>query len=522
MPDQVRHDDFETFYDVIKLEVANKSLCVSVAKKLNMGFDISKFERCNLLVVGDLMVDEYLWGNVDRISPEAPVQVVSVKEENYTLGGSGNVANNLIALGANVSLAGVIGSDRYGHLLLAKLNELGINTEGVIEDPERPTTRKTRIISGNQQVLRIDRETKKDISQQTFDVILNYIERVMPDVDLVLISDYGKGLITADLLNSLTSIVKKYKSFSIVDPKGRDFSKYSGVSLLTPNKKEAALASGIDIVDESTLIKAGNKIVETVKIENLLITCGKDGMVLFEDNKKPYYITAQARQVFDVSGAGDTVIAVLGLVIASGASFVKAASIANTAAGIVVSKVGTSTVSKNELLSALTPGYDYASTKHISFSELPAVVQKLKADNKKIVLTNGCFDLLHEGHIMLLSASKKLGDVLVVAIDDDESVSGIKGPGRPIISEKDRLSILGALDSVDYVVVFSSKQLSKMIEIIRPDILTKGRNYIFEDVTGREVVERYGGRVVLIPIKKNVSSSSIINNIRNSDIQKKA
>ena len=481
-----------------------------------MSFDISKFEKCNLLVVGDLMLDEYLWGDVDRISPEAPVQVVSVKEEIYTLGGSGNVANNLIALGAKVSMAGVIGSDRYGHLLLAKLNELGVNTEGVVEEPERPTTRKTRIISGNQQVLRIDRETKKDISQQTFNVILNYIKRVIPNVDLVLISDYGKGLITAALLNSLLKIVKKHNPprLTIADPKGHDFLKYSGVSLLTPNKKEAALASGIEIVDESTLIKAGNRILETVKTEKLLITCGKDGMVLFEDNKKPYYITAQTRQVFDVSGAGDTVIAVLGLAVASGASFVKAASIANTAAGIVVSKVGTSTVSKNELLSALTPMCDYASTKHISISELPAVVQKLKADNKKIVLTNGCFDLLHAGHVMLLSASKKLGDVLVVAIDDDESVSSLKGPGRPIISEKERLSILGSLDSVDYVVVFSSKQLDKIIEIIRPNILTKGSDYIFEDVTGREIVERCGGRVVLIPITNNVSSSSIINNIK--------
>jgi D-beta-D-heptose 7-phosphate kinase/D-beta-D-heptose 1-phosphate adenosyltransferase len=246
-------------------------------------FNISKFERCNLLVVGDLMVDEYLWGDVDRISPEAPVQVVSVKEENYTLGGSGNVANNLIALGAKVSLAGVVGSDRYGHLLLAKLNELGVDTEGVVEEPERPTTRKTRIISGNQQVLRIDRETKKDISQQTLDVILNYIECVIPDMDLVLVSDYGKGLITTALLNSLTSIVKKHKKVSIADPKGPDFLKYSGISLLTPNKKEAALASGIEIVDESTLIKAGNRHAARTEwlclrtIKNLIISPPRQG-----------------------------------------------------------------------------------------------------------------------------------------------------------------------------------------------------------------------------------------------------
>ncbi|MDI6687936.1 MAG: D-glycero-beta-D-manno-heptose-7-phosphate kinase [Desulfobacterales bacterium] len=479
-----------------------------------MSFDISKFEKCNILVVGDLMVDEYLWGNVDRISPEAPVQIVSVKEENSTLGGAGNVVNNLIALGAKVSLASVIGSDRYGRLLLAKLSELGVDTNGVIEEPERLTTRKTRIISNNQQVLRIDRETKKDISRQTFDIILNYIKNVISAVDLVLISDYDKGLITTALLSSLISIVKKHKKMSIADPKGLNFLKYSGVSLLTPNKKEAALASGIEIVDEATLIKAGNRILKAVKINNLLITCGKNGMVLFEHNKKPYYISAQTRQVFDVSGAGDTVIAVLGLVIASGASFAKAASIANTAAGIVVSKVGTSTVSKDELLSALAPTCDYALTKYISFSELQAVIQQIKADDKKIVLTNGCFDLLHSGHIMLLSASKRLGDVLIVAIDSDESVKNIKGRGRPIISEKDRISLLSAFDYVDYVVVFSSEQLNQVIEIIRPDILTKGGNYIFEDVVGREIVERHGGRVVLIPITKNISSSSIINNIR--------
>ncbi|TES94621.1 MAG: hypothetical protein E3J94_00285, partial [Desulfobacteraceae bacterium] len=222
--------------------------------------DISKFDRCNILVVGDLMVDEYLWGDVERISPEAPVQVVSIKNEDYSLGGSGNVVNNIVALGAKVSAVGVIGTGRDGQFLLNKLNELGVDTAGIFQDSDRPTTRKTRIIASNQHVLRIDRETKESISEPTFEAITKFIEDKTPDVDVVLISDYGKGLITEALLARLIAAAQKHKKITIADPKGLDFSKYSGVSLITPNKKEAALASGIEVVDEKTLIEAGNKI----------------------------------------------------------------------------------------------------------------------------------------------------------------------------------------------------------------------------------------------------------------------
>ena len=328
-----------------------------------MNIDVSKFNKCKILVVGDLMVDEYLWGDVDRISPEAPVQVVSVKNENYTLGGSGNVVNNLVELGAKVSVIGVTGTDRHGSLLLKKLNELGVDTTGVIHEPDRPTTRKTRIIAANQHVLRIDRETKREISDKTFEILAGFIEEKVYSNDLVLISDYGKGLITNSLLSKLIESAEKHKKITIADPKGLDFSKYSGVSLLTPNRKEAVLATGIEISDKSALIKAGNKILDTVSIDNLLITCGKDGMILFENKKKPYKISAKARQVYDVSGAGDTVIAVIGLALASGASLKDSAVMANTAAGIVVGKVGTATVSSKELESALKPYSDYTINK---------------------------------------------------------------------------------------------------------------------------------------------------------------
>ena len=482
-----------------------------------MLIDISKFDQCRILVIGDLMLDEYLWGEVDRISPEAPVQVVAIQKEDFTLGGAGNVVNNAVSLGAKVSTAGVIGTGRNGQLLLERFNQLDVDTSLIIQEPDRTTTQKTRIIASNQHVLRIDRETKQDISEPILEKMIRLIEDKMPDIDVVLISDYGKGLITKNLLSKVIASAKKHEKMIIVDPKGLDFSKYSGVSLLTPNKKEAALASGVEINDESSLEKAANKILENIRLDNLLITCGKDGMVLFEKNKKPFRVRAKSRQVFDVSGAGDTVLAVFGLALASGASIHNSVALANTAAGIVVGKVGTATVSKQELASALKSDDTGLPSKYKDLSELPALVKDLKKKGNRLVLTNGCFDLLHAGHIMLFSASKQLGDILIVAIDDDESVKKLKGSGRPVLNAKERSRILSALDAVDYVVVFSSQELIKLIDIIQPDVLTKGSNYTTTQVFGREHVEALGGKVVLIPVTEDISSTRIIDTIKRSE-----
>jgi len=410
----------------------------------------------------------------------------------------------------------VIGGGPNGNLLLEKFADLGVNIEGIVREAERPTTRKTRIIAANQHVLRIDRETRKEIRDQTFKALADYLEANIPLADVILISDYGKGLITPALLNKLISTAKKENKINIADPKGLDFAKYAGVSMLTPNLKEAARTAGIEIITKSTPLEVGTRLLATVKIENLLITCGKDGMVLFEKGQEPFRIWAEARQVYDVSGAGDTVLAVLGLAIASGASFKEAATIANSAAGIVVGKIGTATVSKKELSAALTPYSDAAVFKHKHLSELADVVSHLKQQGKKIVLTNGCFDLLHAGHIKLFSASRQMGDALIVAIDDDVSVAKLKGAGRPVLSSDERVRILSALDSVDYVVVFPTDKLKNLIEIIRPDILTKGSNYTAEEVFGRELVEEFDGRVVLIPVREDISSTRIIDHIKNS------
>ena len=480
----------------------------------SMTIDIQKFEQCRILVAGDLMVDEYLWGDVERISPEAPVQVVSVASEEIMLGGAGNVVCNLTALGAKVTAVGVVGGGKNGQLVLEKLKALGVNTRGVIQDPQRPTTRKTRIIANHQHVLRLDREVLSEISRQTMNQITRAAGKLIADVDLILISDYGKGLVTKTLMAKLMAAAQKCNKHLIVDPKGLDFKKYAGAFLITPNKKEAEQASGIEIVDESSLARAARQLIEKTGIEKILVTCGKEGMVYFEQGAGPYRVGTQSRQVFDVSGAGDTVLAGLGLGIAAGYPIREAVALANTAAGIVVGKVGTATVSKTELAAALGQVSALNVNKQKTLAELSTIARKLEKSGKRVVLTNGCFDLLHVGHIMLLSASKQQGDILIVALDDDQSVRQLKGPERPIINEKERLRILSALDCVDYVVIFSSHELDDLIAAIRPAVLTKGSNYKKDSIRGREIVERYGGRVERIPVSDNISSSRIINRIK--------
>jgi rfaE bifunctional protein kinase chain/domain len=318
-----------------------------------MTLDIKKFKKVKVLVLGDFMIDEYVWGNVERISPEAPVPVVSVKNTSFTLGGAGNVVNNLVSMGASVSVVGTVGTGETGKILIKKLKEFKVDTKGLIEEPCRPTTRKTRIIASNQQMLRIDNEITKEIKTETFDKLKKLVSIQIPLNDLIIISDYAKGLITKNIVKFVVDLAKKSNIITIADPKGLDFSKYKNISILTPNLKEAALASNIEINNNDSLIKAGQKLFEQINLEKLLITCGKDGMVLFEHNKEPFTIQSEARQVFDVSGAGDTVISILGLSIASGATFKQSAMAANSAAGIVVGKVGTATLSINELTDAL-------------------------------------------------------------------------------------------------------------------------------------------------------------------------
>ncbi|RLC04415.1 MAG: D-glycero-beta-D-manno-heptose-7-phosphate kinase [Deltaproteobacteria bacterium] len=319
-----------------------------------MTINVDDFTKVKVLVIGDLMIDEYLWGSVDRISPEAPVPVVSVQKESHALGGAGNVIHNLVAMGAEVTAIGTAGTGKTGQMIFEKLEDLGIETDGVISEPQRPTTRKTRVIASNQQVLRIDKEIKKNINADTLEKLGKIIESKISNASLVIISDYDKGLVTRELVQKIVTLAEKYNILTLADPKSLNFSKYERVSILTPNKKEASLAANMDIKTEKDLFDAGWKIMDQVKLERLLLTCGKDGMVLFEKGREPYTIESKARQVFDVSGAGDTVISLLGLGLATGGTFKQSASIANVAAGIVVAKIGTATASIDELKRALS------------------------------------------------------------------------------------------------------------------------------------------------------------------------
>lgn len=477
---------------------------------------LPEFDDCRILVIGDLMLDEYIWGDVNRISPEAPVQVVAVEREAFTLGGSGNVVNNLRALGASVSVAGVVGDGEDGRTMLDRFAALGVDALGVIRETGRRTTRKTRVIAANQHVVRIDRETVKPVAVETHGQLEARIRDILPMADIVLVSDYDKGLLTPLFLSWILEMARKHGKRVLCDPKGRDFSKYRGADLITPNRKEASLASGIDIRDEDSLQRAADAIMETADLPHLLITQGKAGMTLFGRDRPPLRIPVEARHVFDVSGAGDTVLSILGLSLSAGAPLEDAARLANAAAGIVVGKVGAATVSRAELESALVRSMAPAS-KFRSLTELAALAMELRGAGRRIVLTNGCFDLLHTGHIMLFGEAKRHGDALIVAVDDDASVAAVKGPGRPIIGQDQRVRLLSALDAVDYVTVFSQGQLDALVRAVLPDVLLKGRNYEGREIIGRETVESTGGRVVFAPTIDGLSADAIIDHIRRGE-----
>jgi D-beta-D-heptose 7-phosphate kinase/D-beta-D-heptose 1-phosphate adenosyltransferase len=478
------------------------------------GLDLNEFSALKVLVAGDFMLDEYLWGRVERISPEAPVAVVDVQQETRTLGGAGNVVNNLVALGAQVEVLGLVGDDNPGRLLHQELAHLGVSPEGLFSDPGRRTSRKTRVIAVSQQVVRIDRETRSPAPPSFNDDALNYLKGLIPKLDAIILSDYGKGTLTPDFLKKCIQIAREFKIPVVVDPKGADYSAYAGASVITPNRKEAALAAGRSLERWEDLVEAGQRLRWDLSLETLLITLGAAGMVLFPAEGVEQHLPARDREVFDVSGAGDTVAAVMALGLARWRDPVLAASLANLAAGVVVGKIGTAPVTRAELKREVEGRGPGPEDKIVDLAALKGLVPHLKSRGQRIVFTNGCFDLLHVGHIKFLEESRNLGDVLVVAVDSDESVTQVKGPGRPVIGERERLRLLAALSTVDYVTLFATGQLPEILAALRPDILTKGANYPEAQVAGRDEVLAYGGQVRSVPIREDISSTDLINRIR--------
>lgn len=468
------------------------------------------------LVVGDLMLDEYLWGKTDRISPEAPVAIVDVSRDDLRLGGAGNVINNLATLGCQVAVLGVVGDDADGHKLAEKLAEKGIEYSGLIFEPGRLTTRKTRILAGHQQVLRIDREVRASINSVSEEELLSSAYTALGNCDLLLISDYLKGVLTDRLTIALIAMANEMRVPVVVDPKGESYRKYRGATILTPNRKEAQLATGIAISDIPSLEGAGKALCAALALDALLITRSEEGMSLFYPDGRHIPLPTVAREVFDVSGAGDTVLALIGVGLAAGLDIAQAAQIANIGAGIVVAKLGTSTVTADELLrGAMNSDHEPQSKIHDRII-LARLLAAERGRGKSVVFTNGCFDLLHVGHVKYLQQAKRLGDLLVLGLNSDASIRRIKGPLRPLINEEDRAHILAALGCIDYVVLFDEETPYELIQILRPDILVKGGDYTVDGVVGRDLVEGWGGRVELINFVDGKSTTATIEKILES------
>ncbi|WP_261518069.1 D-glycero-beta-D-manno-heptose-7-phosphate kinase [Campylobacter lanienae] len=455
-----------------------------------------------VLVVGDLMIDHYIWGSCDRISPEAPVQVVNIKNETKRLGGCGNVVSNLIALGAEVGVISVVGDDELGGEILKLLKDRGAKAELVIAQKGRKSSQKSRVMVTHQQVLRLDTESTSDID--CADEIVGKFQGILDGYDIVLLSDYGKGVLSDYLTKQIISITKNSSKMVLVDPKGKDYSKYRGATLLTPNKKEASEALGFVIDSDEKLELALKTMKMNYELEYSLITLSEDGIGLLAQNMVKF--PALAKEVFDVTGAGDSVLATLGYCLASKMSIEDAIDNANLAAAVVVGKVGSADASWGEIESL--------KSKKIGFErKLVKLDELLKVDRsgKSLVFTNGCFDILHFGHISYLQKAKMLGDILVVGLNSDSSVRGLKGDSRPVNTQFDRAAMLCAMEFVDFVVIFDDNTPYEMIKAIGPDVLVKGADYEGKVVVGSQ----FAKRVELIEFVEGKSTTNIIEKIRN-------
>ena len=472
-----------------------------------MTFVVPQFDLAQVLVAGDIMLDSYWHGASSRISPEAPVPVVDVDHSEERIGGAGNVALNLASLGASVTVIGVVGDDDAGKALKVKMEAANISCDLQVSS-SKPTIKKLRIISQHQQLLRLDFEdyfTKEDslkVSKKT--------EALLFGSGVLVLSDYGKGSLQDPC--PLIKLARKHKIPVLIDPKGTDFDRYKGATILTPNFSEFQAVVG-PCSSEKMLAEKGAILMASLDIEALLITRSDKGMTLLRQDLPPFHLPANAREVFDVTGAGDTVISVLAGALASGVEILDAVRMANIAAGIVVGKLGTSSISQLELSKAISKdqGAEFGITND---EQLIAGVIEARSRGEKIVFTNGCFDILHAGHVSYLKQAKESGDRLILAINDDNSVSNLKGPGRPINSVDQRMAVLAALESVDWVISFGDSTPKRLLELIKPDVLVKGGDYSSKEVVGYEIVESYGGEVNVLGFFRGCSTTSIVNKIQ--------
>ncbi len=485
--------------DAVRLAEVNALLAV-----------LDRYQGMHIWVVGDLMLDEYVTGAVERISPEAPVPVVRVRETEHRLGGAANVARQVAALGAGVSLAGVIGDDSAGDDFLRLCAASNIDTRAVVRIAGRRTTRKLRVLGHSQQLLRLDWE---DVAACAPQVTMRMVSKLAegPRPNAIILSDYAKGVLTPEAIASVTAL--RGAGPVVVDPKHRDFTRYRGATTITPNLRELEAAAGqnLDPDDRAQIAAAARPLASAAGLEAMVVTLGDRGMLVVPVQGHDTAVPAIQRAVYDVTGAGDTAISVLALSLAANASLLGAAQLANAAAGVSVGQIGAVAVDAGSIRDALAARPD---GKILSREDLIARAATWRMAGKRIVFTNGCYDLLHAGHLSLLSQAARLGDVLVLAINSDASVRRLKGPERPLVPQEDRAAVLAALGFVDAVTIFDEDTPLEVLESVRPHVLVKGGDYKLEDVVGRELIEATGGRVVLVPLTPEKSTTALVERIR--------
>ena len=461
----------------------------------------------NVTVIGDVMLDRFWTGATQRMSPEAPVPVVNVSSQEDRAGGAGNVAVNLAQLGLTVSLVGLCGDDDHARALRRCVEEAGVRWN--VMPCAAETIVKLRVLSRNQQLLRMDFE--ESLSQHANDLFVGFAAQHLIDADLIVFSDYAKGSLA--LIESLIARCRSLGKTTLVDPKGHDFNRYRGATVLTPNLTEFEAVVG-PCQDDATLIAKAETLRSALELEAILVTRSEAGMTLIQAGSAPQHFAASAQEVFDVTGAGDTVIATLAGCLSAGLPMAEAARIANRAAGVVVAKLGTASVTPDEL-TMVGEGLRGAPDRQgvVSASDMLDVVAEARGRGQRVVMTNGCFDLLHPGHIAYLEQAATLGDMLVVAVNDDDSVRRLKGDARPVNAIADRMAVLVGLSAVDYVLPFSEDTPAKLIEALAPDVLVKGGDYVVEEIAGHESVMARGGEVVVLDFLEGHSTSSLIDRL---------
>jgi D-beta-D-heptose 7-phosphate kinase/D-beta-D-heptose 1-phosphate adenosyltransferase len=472
---------------------------------------VQALKDARVAVAGDVMLDIYVAGAVERISPEAPIPVLRVERESAMPGGAGNVARNVAALGASVRLIGAVGADDAGRRLAQLFADDRRIVADLVADPQRQTAIKTRYVGGSQQILRADRETVGPLSRDARKRLVAAVQAALGECTVLALSDYGKGVLADGVAAELIAAAKRARCTVVVDPKGRDWTPYADADVVTPNKRELAEAAGVTLNDDAAIAAAAKTLIARYRLGAVLATLGSGGMLLAREGQAPEHFRAEAREVFDVSGAGDTAVAALSALLAIEAPLADAALIANVAAGIVVGKAGTATAEADEVAVALHR-HDLmdAEAKVLSRGQAEARVRAWRAAKLKIGFTNGCFDLLHPGHVSLLGQARAACDKLIVGLNSDASVKRLKGEGRPVQAEAARAAVLASLAAVDAVVVFAEDTPLALIEALRPDLLVKGADYAKDQVVGAELVEKWGGRVLLAELSPGHSTTATI------------